>query len=71
MQDLTGVDDLYPAGLRYAHDNIMSNASASALVPALDAALTSLPTPRSHVNWMNLEYAPSCRTWPSLSSEKP
>lgn len=54
VQDLTSVDDLYPTGLRYAHDNIMSNASASALVPALDAALDSLPTPRSHVNWMNL-----------------
>ncbi|WP_078492345.1 FAD-binding oxidoreductase [Streptomyces yerevanensis] len=58
MQDLTGVDDLYPAGLRYSHDNIMSNASASALVPALEAALTSLPTPRSHVNWLNLAGSP-------------
>lgn len=58
LQDLTGVDDLYPAGLRYSHDNIMSNASASVLAPALDAALTSLPTPRSHINWMNLAGSP-------------
>lgn len=58
MQDLAVTDALYPAGLRYAHDNIMSNASASALVPALDAAITSLPTPRSHVNWLNLAGAP-------------
>ncbi|MCX4706651.1 FAD-binding oxidoreductase [Streptomyces sp. NBC_01352] len=58
VQHLTGVDDLYPAGLRYAHDNIMSSAAASALVPALDAALTSLPTPRSHINWQNLAGVP-------------
>lgn len=58
MQGLREADDLYPAGLRYSHHNIMSNASASALVPALDTALTSLPTPRSHVNWMNLAGAP-------------
>jgi FAD/FMN-containing dehydrogenase len=56
--ELTATDDLYPAGLRYAHDNIMSNAPASSLVPALDAALTSLPTPRSHLNWINLAGSP-------------
>jgi FAD/FMN-containing dehydrogenase len=54
LQDLAKMDALYPAGLRYSHDNIMSNASASALVPALEAAITSIPSPRSHVNWMNL-----------------
>ncbi|WP_181801198.1 hypothetical protein [Streptomyces shenzhenensis] len=32
--------------------------SASVLAPALDAAVTPLPTPRSHVNWMNLAGAP-------------
>ena len=58
LLDLTSTDDLYPAGLRYAHDNILSSAPASALVPALDAALTSIPTPRSHLNWANLAGSP-------------
>ena len=56
VQDLP--NDLYPAGYRYANDNIMSNAPASSLVAAIDAALTSLPTSRSHVNWMNLTLIP-------------
>jgi FAD/FMN-containing dehydrogenase len=58
LLDLTSSDDLYPPGLRYAHDNILSSAPASALVPALDAALTSIPTPRSHLNWANLAGSP-------------
>jgi FAD/FMN-containing dehydrogenase len=58
LRDLTETDRMYPPGLRYAHDNIMSNAPATALVPALDAAFNSLPTPHSHVNWMNLAGSP-------------
>jgi FAD/FMN-containing dehydrogenase len=58
LLDLTETDRMYPPGLRYAHDNIMSNAPATALVPALDAAFSSLPTPRSHINWMNLAGGP-------------
>ncbi|MFK0159943.1 FAD-binding oxidoreductase [Streptomyces sp. NPDC090493] len=58
LGDLTMTDDLYPAGLRYAHDNVLSNASADALAPALAPAFATLPTPRSHINWVNLSGFP-------------
>ncbi|MEU9343832.1 FAD-binding oxidoreductase [Streptomyces sp. NPDC048278] len=51
-------NDLYPEGHRYAQDNIMSSSPAAELVPALDGALLSLPTPRSHLNLMNLAGTP-------------
>jgi FAD/FMN-containing dehydrogenase len=42
-----------PAGYRYACDNIYTNASAAELVPKLRKLFTELPSPRSHVFWLN------------------
>ena len=42
-----------PEGLRYACDNINTNAPASRLIPAVRELFTTLPTPRSHVYWLN------------------
>lgn len=53
MGDLTMTDDLYPDGFRYSHHNVLSNAPATALAPVLAPTFTTLPTPRSHINWIN------------------
>jgi FAD/FMN-containing dehydrogenase len=42
-----------PKGHRYAADNIYTNASAAELVPKLRKLFTDLPSPRSHVFWLN------------------
>ncbi|MFT3790960.1 MAG: FAD-binding oxidoreductase [Rudaea sp.] len=42
-----------PEGLRFACDNINTNAPASELVPAVRELFTTLPTPRSHIYWLN------------------
>ena len=44
----------YPQGLRYATDNILTNASGADIVPALEAIVKDFPTPRSHFDWINL-----------------
>ena len=45
--------DADPAGHRYACDNFYTNASAAELVPKLRKLFTELPSPRSHVFWLN------------------
>jgi FAD/FMN-containing dehydrogenase len=45
--------DADPVGHRYACDNIYTNAPAEQLVPKLRKLFTELPTPRSHVFWLN------------------
>lgn len=45
--------DADPAGHRYACDNFYTNASAEELVPKLRKLFTELPSPRSHVFWLN------------------
>ena len=42
-----------PDGFRYGCDNLYTNASAAELVPRLRELFTSLPSPRSHVFWLN------------------
>jgi FAD binding domain len=42
-----------PEGYRYGCDNLYTNAPAEQLVPKLRELFTSLPTPRSHVFWLN------------------
>lgn len=42
-----------PEGYRYGCDNLYTNAPAEELVPKLRELFTSLPTPRSHVFWLN------------------
>ena len=42
-----------PAGYRFAVDNIYTNAPAAELVPKLRKLFTELPSPRSHVFWLN------------------
>ena len=42
-----------PVGFRYAADNIYTNASAAEFVPHLRPIYESLPSPRSHIFWMN------------------
>lgn len=45
--------DADPQGHRYACDNFYTNASAEQLVPRLRKLFTELPSPRSHVFWLN------------------
>jgi hypothetical protein len=45
--------DADPVGHRYACDNIYTNAPAEQLVPNLRKLFTELPSPRSHVFWLN------------------
>jgi FAD/FMN-containing dehydrogenase len=45
--------DAEPAGYRFACDNIYTNAGAVELVPKLRQLFTDLPSPRSHVFWLN------------------
>ena len=52
-----------PPGLRFACDNIYTNASAEELVPKLRPLFTDLPSPRSHVFWFN--WGP-LRKWPDM-----
>ncbi|WP_155058876.1 FAD-binding oxidoreductase [Streptomyces blattellae] len=59
LQSTLSPDSLFPPGFRYTCDSIVSSASASTLMPAYEAALTSTPTPRSHVSWVNLAGSPA------------
>jgi FAD/FMN-containing dehydrogenase len=45
-------DGIYPGGLRYACDNMYTDAAAGDLVPHMRALYDSLPAPLSHVIWM-------------------
>jgi FAD/FMN-containing dehydrogenase len=47
------VGDLYPDGLRYAVDNMYTDGPAAEVVPAMRELFAHMPTPRSHVLWMN------------------
>jgi FAD/FMN-containing dehydrogenase len=42
-----------PSGYRFAVDNMYTNAPAAELVPKLRKLFTDLPTPHSHVFWLN------------------
>lgn len=53
-----------PPGFRFACDNMYTDAPAEALVPRLRELFTALPTPRSHVFWLN--WAPG-RQWPDVA----
>ena len=59
LDELRGLpSSLYEHGRRYAVDNVISNATADTLVPAVEDLFTTMPTPRTHVMWTNMAGAP-------------